>query len=275
MQIRLKTINGDEVLMTVERTTLVQQFRQEVGRQLKVESDRVRLIFAGQVLGNVDRIDKFDIHDGSVIHAVVRPVIVPATTTATVLDIPVVRAAAATPSTRPAALARSQAAPAVRSTTAPMSVSGSGPFGFSMQGGDSPDASQGAGLDQFLSDIFGRSLGISSNPNPSPNRDPNPFPNSNPANNRTINLTLGPNATAAISTSRITVLRASDQFGNSIERGLSSVRAIAESVASTPSAIAPTILPADMDARAEDPSVATSQVGVRVRSDAKLLKVKT
>ena len=60
--------------MEVLRESQVLQFRRDVAVKLNVEYDRIRLIFAGQVLNDAEAIDKYEIFDGSVVHAVVRPV---------------------------------------------------------------------------------------------------------------------------------------------------------------------------------------------------------
>ena len=74
MHVRLKTVNGEDFTIEVFRESQVLQFRRDVAIKLNVEYERIRLIFAGQVLNDAEAINKYEIFDGSVVHAVVRPV---------------------------------------------------------------------------------------------------------------------------------------------------------------------------------------------------------
>ena len=73
MEITVKTINGTDFKMNTTAQTSIMQLRQEIGRKLAVQSDRVRLIFNGRVLNNADTVDKYNIVDCSIIHCVIRP----------------------------------------------------------------------------------------------------------------------------------------------------------------------------------------------------------
>ena len=73
MEITVKTINGTDFKMQTTAQTSIMQLRQEIGRKLAVQSDRVRLIFNGRVLNNADTVDKYNIVDCSIVHCVIRP----------------------------------------------------------------------------------------------------------------------------------------------------------------------------------------------------------
>ena len=73
MEITVKTINGTDFKMQTTSQTSIMQLRQEIGRKLAVQSDRVRLIFNGRVLNNSDKVETYSIVDCSIIHCVIRP----------------------------------------------------------------------------------------------------------------------------------------------------------------------------------------------------------
>lgn len=256
--------------MTVEKTTLVMQFRQEVGRKLNVDSERIRLIFAGRVLTNIETIDKYDIIEGSVIHAVVRPV-------------GAVPSAVPTPAPRPAPrppLGRQETYIPNSSTsvTGAHTISinannlpamfgnmGMGQIIMGMQQGEVPD-----NVDAILSQIFHsntESNAANQGPSPSVTRgvpilgNGNPTPILSPANQVTANQHPG-TASITPTASRGTILRAHEQFGAVVERGVSSIRCINESLYrnNRDSALPPPLIPDDVDTRAEDPTLAMSQI---------------
>jgi Ubiquitin family len=272
MQIRLKTINGEEFRMEIEKSSQVTQFRQEVGLKLNVESERVRLIFAGQVLSDADSFGKYEMPDESVIHAVIRPVTsVPSAATPAQSngdasrDQPSFTFSSGVIGSQPSNMRGSSSATATgtRSTMSPQEMefaNGIGRFmvgsmSMSMEemGGEGNSSSGGPpNMDAIMSDIFGRSMTEAMN-------------SSNDQTGRSRMPTGNP------SHGRISVLRAKESFGTSIESGLSSIRIISEGLRRGTTSTTPAF--EDIEPREEDPSMAVAQMLSELGTTLSALKV--
>jgi hypothetical protein len=268
MQLRLKTINAEEHVMTVEKSTLIMQFRQEVGRKLKVDSERIRLIFAGRVLNNIDTIDQYDIIEGSVIHAVVRPVGAVASTVPT--PAPVSRSSPYSSGSNNSTYSSSSNSSTSVSGHHTININASNlPAMFGnmsmgqifVQEREGEDNSMGSEqLNAMLSNIFSGNMEANAAAQGPFVRGINtPVPVVPLTNQVTVNPTP---VTAPVTLSRSTILRAHEQFGAVVERGVSSIRCINENLyrTSRDSTTPPLLIPDDVDTRTEDPSLAMAQI---------------
>ena len=241
MKIRLKTILGTEFPLEVQTETLVESVRHDiaalltVSTELPVSSDRVRLIFSGHVLNDIETIGKYEITEGSVVHAVVRPL-------------------NAVPSPAPAVTG----VPASASVTHPDPEVPLRPpfFGF---GGSGPQSSVEydfeSEMGRMIMGSMSMSMGIDGEGGPGSDMYSNVF-SRDPSRPRHHDPRTDPRPFVAAAgpppVARMTVLKAREPFGNAIEAGLSSVRCV--TVAN------PDIAYEDIDPRLDDPSEALAQL---------------
>jgi Ubiquitin family len=272
MQIRLKTINGEEFRMEIEKSSQVTQFRQEVGLKLNVDSERVRLIFAGQVLSDADSFGKYEMPDESVIHAVIRPVTsVPSAATPAhsnsdaSRDQPSFTFSSGVIGSQPSNMRGSSSVTGTgpRPTMSPQEMEFANGIGRFMVGSMSMSMEEMGGegissnggppnMDAIMSDIFGRSMTEAMN-------------SSNDTTGRSRMPTGNP------SHGRISVLRAKESFGTSIESGLSSIRIISEGLRRGTTSLPPAF--EEIEPREEDPSMAVAQMLSELGTTLSALKV--
>ena len=258
MQIRLKTINGDEFPMDVEKSSEVTKLRAEVGLRLNAESDRIRLIFAGQVLSDSDQISKYGILDDSVIHAVIRPI----------NTLPSEAASSPAQQTAAAASRGQSSFTFTTSVSQPSNVAGTnGASGMGNRSTPDPVVSE---LPNGMGRFFVGSMSVDQDRNSSHTGPPDMDAIFSDMFARSVNDAMNNNDAAAQQRAtaappqgdgRITVLRAREQFSSSMESGLCSIRLLAGSARSTDQDqgyIEPVL--EEVETRAEDPSLAVAQM---------------
>ena len=79
MKVKIRNTNGSpDILVEATPVTSMIQLVGDIARQLNIQSDRIRLIFNGQLLvANSDNLQRHNIMEGSVLHCVPRPINVP------------------------------------------------------------------------------------------------------------------------------------------------------------------------------------------------------
>ena len=236
--------------MEALRETHVLHFRQDVARRLNVECERVRLIFAGQVLNDSAMIEKYEIFDGSVVHVVVRSV-------------------TSVPST-----ASASNGSAILSRRTNSEVTNSPPY-FGIY----PGVLESSGEDVGMGRMMMNSLSLSIGDMDEDGRGANGYgcgsgsgesaSSSSTGSNIGMdamfsNMFMGSLAGSIIAGSGTqhsrTVLKAKEQFGNTVESGLSSIRCIKYNGDNSNNNMSGSIIYEDIDPRSDEPSLAIAQM---------------